>query len=145
MKVRIQVVRWETGSGIPLDEFCKYIGDKVGTGAACKLTSAVVFRAWPRFIFVNQQGDYWVILMLTIKAKKGSIRADTGDDGALQFIADNPEADASKVAEFNYLLINKNTGIGVYSHYSGATQFDKFTSFFRDLYRALKQEKVDAE
>ena len=145
MKVKIQVVRWEISPAIPIDDFCRYIKDKVGMGEDCKLASAIVFKAWPRFVFVNQHGDYWIILMLTIKAKRGTIRADAGEDGALRFIAENPDADANKIAEFNYLMINKKTGVGVYSNYQGASQFDKFTSFFRDLYGSMKKEKIDAE
>jgi hypothetical protein len=144
MKVKIQVVRWEITPAIPLDEFCRYIKDKASSGKDCKLENAKVFKAWPRFLFVNEHGSYWIILMLTIKAKKGSIRAAAGENGALQFIADNPDAETSKVAEFNYLMINKNTGVGVYSNHHGANRFDKFTSFFRDAYATLKREKIEA-
>ena len=76
--------------GFPSNEFCQYIKDRVGPKKDCKIEQGYKFKAWPRFIFVNQKGDYWIILMLTLKSPKGTIVANQSADGVLKFIANNP-------------------------------------------------------
>ena len=145
MKVRIQAVRWEGSAGVPIADLFGHLQVKFASPGECTKKHQFEFGGKPRFLFMNHKGDFRVALLMTLRDPKGAIEAYVDENGRMVFTSKEPDAAANKLAEFNYLVMNEKTGIGLYSDHYGATPFKKLTSFARSEFIEIKHARIAAE
>ncbi|WP_406611387.1 hypothetical protein [Agarivorans sp. JK6] len=97
-----------------------------------------------RFYFdTNSHDDYFKGLVVTVKDQKKFCRL-TNENGGFQILVDNLQGD-DKLLEFNFLIIHKVTGLGLYQHYYQSCSMNVFGKYLKRYHHQLKKALGDAE
>lgn len=96
-----------------------------------------------RKIIIDQDSKYVYGTVITIKnQKKFTSLVNNGNSLEIK-VSDLSKLE--KIAEFNFLLINKENGMGIYQYHHGSCTAPNFGSMITSLYRRKLEAKRDTE
>ena len=98
-----------------------------------------------RFVFFNStySADYHVGLLVTVKDQKTFCELVSKDK---KLVVKVNELDAdSNLMDFNFFVINKLNGIGLYQHYHQSCSVNSFGYFNNRRFAEYRKEKIDLE
>lgn len=98
-----------------------------------------------RLLFLNNRCDpnYHVGLIVTVKDQKTFCRLVAGD-GSLLVKVDELELN-TKLMEFNFFVVNKATGTGLYQYYHQSCSLSSFAYLVARRFREYRESLVQAE
>ena len=105
---------------------------------------AVSISAYPRDIYVKADGVYIFGLVVTIKDQRKYCELVV-QSGGNQIIDVKNLAQNSKLMEFNFFVIDKKTGAGVFQHYHNSLSLSGLGYFFATTFGNLNKATIDAE
>lgn len=134
MKIRLLGFDLQAGNGITLADLFAHL--------ASKQNSPIDFHGYERLLYVGENKKYHLGLLITTKDQKKFLElSQTG--GAVKFEPRDVTTGA-RLADFNFFLLDKNTGRGIYQYYHNSCSLNPFAYLLRKCYDELKQEKIDA-
>lgn len=98
-----------------------------------------------RQIFINSSDNiFYHGLIITIKDQKKfcELKSDDNENFKIQ-VKDIDEL--SKIMDFNFFIVNKNTGIGIYQYYHQSFSLNSFGYFLKSIYRNMRDIKIENE
>lgn len=98
-----------------------------------------------RQIFINSSDNiFYQGLIITIKDQKKfcELKSDDNENFKIQ-VKDIDEL--SKIMDFNFFIVNKNTGIGIYQYYHQSFSLNSFGYFLKSIYRNMRDIKIENE
>ena len=132
MKIRIYGFEWFLGKNITFDQFIEFLINN---------TSGKLIHN--RIFGLTERDAYFVGLFLTIKDIKAFCQLKKEEDRFI--ITPKLLEDQTKITDFNYFLITKKTGRGLYQYYHQSAAPNTFCAFCKKEYDKLKKELIDAE
>lgn len=98
-----------------------------------------------RLLFLNSNShtEYHVGLVVTVKDQKTFCRL-VADNGNLLVKVDELELD-TKLMEFNFFVVNKATGTGLYQYYHQSCSLSSFGYLVANRFREYKESVIQAE
>lgn len=96
-----------------------------------------------RKIIVDSDDKFFYGVVITIKNQKRF--ASLVSEGGEVRVKISELADLEKIAEFNFLVINKLNGFGLYQYHHGACTLSNFASMITALYRRQLEAKRKVE
>ncbi len=131
MKVRIFAFEWFMGGGITLDDFCGHLQTLSGLETEHKLLA------------LTQKEDYWAGVLISIKDV--SAFCQMRRDGRVFTIEAKELDENAQIADFNYFIINKSTGRGLYQHYHQSPVSNTFSKFVKKCYLSYRKQRIESE
>lgn len=101
------------------------------------------FAGHERMIYIGERADYYLGLFITIKdqAKFCELRSD-GDEFEISVRSLD---DGTNIVDFNFFVVHKDTGRGLYLHYHQSCSANQFGLYCRRRYEDLRGTKKDAD
>lgn len=100
------------------------------------------FKGANRLIYVNETDTYYTGLLLTAKDYKRFCELDK--TGPLK-INVREASDGTSLIDFNFFVVNKATGRGLYQHYRGSCWVNAFGDFCSEQLDDLCDERIAAD
>ncbi|QHA95146.1 hypothetical protein [Pseudomonas sp. J380] len=122
-------------SDIPL---CDFLNSLVGKNIEFSLKSGNVRR-----IIVDQSDNFFCGVVITLKDQR-SYASLVNDQGQVK-VKISDLADLEQIAEFNFWVINKLNGFGMYQYHYGACTLSNFASMVTSQYRRDLEAKRKVE
>ncbi len=132
MKVRIFAFEWFMGSGITLEEFCGYLQSLSGQESIDH-----------KMLAISKKDGYWAGVLLSIKDVKAFCQMRR-EGGAFTIEAQHLD-DNAQIADFNYFILNPETGRGLYQHYHQSPVSNTFCKFSKRRYLAYRAQRIEEE
>jgi len=132
MKIRIYGFEWFLGDNITLDEFSNFLI----YNSSGKLINN-------RILGITTLENFYAGLFLTIKNIKAFCQMKNEKDKFI--ITPTFLEEQTKITEFNYFLLDKNTGRGLYQHYHQSASTNTFCFFCKQQYDKLKNVLIEKE
>lgn len=101
-----------------------------------------VWRKIERKLLVQIVGGYAIGLFVTVKDQRVFTEM-IEEDGELRLEARQVE-EGKSFAEFNYFVVNLDTGRGIYQHYHSSCKFTQFGGFLADRYAKIVRNEADS-
>lgn len=119
-------------------ELNSFLSSLVGANVEFAIKSGNVRR-----IILDSDDKFFYGVVITIKNQKrfASLVSDKGE----MKVKISELADLEKIAEFNFLVINKLNGFGLYQYHYGACTLPNFASMITSLYRRQLEAKRKVE
>lgn len=122
---------------LSLDSFVKYIqskhGDKHELGAHNRLL----------FLNSDHNKQYHVGLLVTVKDQKTF--CELVDNGGKLMVKVNELDDDSSLMDFNFFVINKSNGLGLYQYYHQSCSLNSFGYYNAKRFGEHRKSEIDAE
>jgi hypothetical protein len=134
MDIKLLGFELEVGKGISLVDLFDYIATTKG--------SPIVFYKYGRFLYVEDLGQHYAGLLITTKDQKKFIEFEQHAGTAK--LEPRDVTQGSQIADFNYFLVNKKTGRGLYQYYHNSCSIDTFASVCKRHYDNLKESQIKA-
>lgn len=138
MQVRFLGFSLSTDSNnISIDEYINYMINQHGNSN--KLVEH------DRYFFVNSihSEKYYVGMFLTVKEQKTFCEL-TNTEGNLVVKVNELDSN-SNLMDFNFFVINKATGLGMYQYYHQSCSLNSFGHFNRQRFSEFRDEKIKSE
>lgn len=132
MKIKLLGIELIPGKGITLQDFFNYIEKSHGTPTE-------IF-GYGRFIYTQSIGKYHAGLLITTKDQKKFV--ELRKDAKAFKLESKDVTDGSQLADFNFFLISKATGRGIYQYYHNSCALNTFGQILKSHYDALKRESI---
>jgi len=134
MDIKLLGIEFEFGKGINITDLFSHIKTKQGI--------PVVLYKYGRFMYVEDMGKYYAGLMITTKNQKKFI--EFSDVAGQAKLKPRDVAAGSQIADFNYFLVGKKSGRGLYQYYHGSCSLETFGAVCNSHYNELKRSKITA-
>lgn len=131
MKVRIYGFEWKLGEGITLPLFLEHL-----KGLPAPPSNN-------RAIFSEENGQFFSGVVVTVKNMKAFCAWKEMESG-YEISANQLEAN-TKMADFNFFIIHRETLKGLYQHYHQSFSVNSFCSFSSRQYNSFRKKLIDAE
>lgn len=86
--------------------------------------------------------EYYKGLIVTVKDQKRFCRL-TSESGSYQIAVENLKG-KDKLLDFNFFIINKSNGLGLYQHYHQSCALNVFGTYLRKHFQQFRLSKCDA-
>lgn len=133
MKIRLLGLDFQPGKGITLADLFAHIGSKQET--------SLRFHGYDRLLYIEEIDKYHVGLLITTKDQKKFLEL-TRQSGDVQIYSRDVSTGA-QLADFNFFLIHKSTGRGIYQYYHNSCALNPFAYLCKKHYDELKQLKIN--
>lgn len=119
--------------------------DEVMTTLAKQATNYQSFDETGRFLFVDTQSDseYYLGLIVTVKSQRTF--CELREAGGSFKVQVNRLDRNSNIMEFNFFIINKKSGVGLYQHYHQSCSIGQGMNLIKKRFNDLKTQKCDAK
>jgi hypothetical protein len=134
MDIKLLGIEFEFGKGITISDFFGHVHAKKGT--------PVVLYKYGRFMYVEDIGGYYAGLLITTKSQRKFI--EFAESGGKAKLKPRDVTQGAQIADFNYFLIGKKSGRGIYQYYHGSCSLDTFGAVCHNHYENLKRSKIEA-
>lgn len=137
MKVRFIGFSFEAKSIISIKELVSYL---VGIR-----NEQYLLGEHNRMIFINQNQDqeYFLGVLVTIKDQRRFCEL-ANENGSFKIKVNDLEEN-NNIMDFNFFVINKNTGFGLYQHYHQSCSINQFGYLISKRYLSLIDLRIDSE
>ena len=137
MKVRFVGFSFELNSLVPLNEFISYLSSKSG--------EKFELNNYERMLFIDSSSntEYLLGLLITIKDQKTFCQLSNESDTPTIIV--NEIAKRSDIMDFNFFVLNKSNGLGLYQYYHQSCSFNRFGYIASKLYHNLKESRSQLE
>jgi len=138
MKVRMYGFEIESESpSVSIGELMSYFASNSGTPDQS--------RSIERRIFLDESTNknYYIGLVVTVKDQKRFCRLEN-KKGHIKITVENLTGD-SKLMEFNFFVLNKKNGIGLYQHYYQSCALNVFGEYLISHHRMLREKFTNEE
>lgn len=102
-------------------------------------------KANERRFYIDSTTDADFVLGLVVTVKDQRRFLELVDEQGLFRIKVNNLDDANQLMEFNFFLVNRNNGLGIYQHYHQSCSIGTFSDYLRSRYRLLTNASRDTE
>ncbi|MFY8351051.1 hypothetical protein AAEU29_10990 [Pseudoalteromonas sp. SSM20] len=98
-----------------------------------------------RHLYANESTckKYYVGLVVTVKNQKKFCKAAPNSEG-FTIQVDNLTG-KDKFLDFNFFIINKSNGLGLYQHYHNSCSMNVFGSYLKSYFNRLRRVKIESE
>jgi hypothetical protein len=141
MLIRLQAVEWQIGKGITFDDFFGRLQSVFEKSIATE--KPIRFREKERLAWTQKHKDYWIMMLLSQRDHRRWVQIKRAKGKRPEIVIPAVEDDTA-AADFNYLVLNPQSGRGVYSQYHHSCSFEDFTKLCRPIYRELKTDRIAA-
>lgn len=131
MKVRVYGFEWKLGMGITLPAFLDHLKRLPGPPAN------------NRAVFAEENGDFYSGVVVTVKNMKAFCAWKEMESG-YEISANQLEAN-TKMADFNFFILHRETFKGLYQHYHQSLSVNSFCSFSTRQYNYFRKKLIDAD
>ena len=100
---------------------------------------------YDRYMFFDKDSNdkYYLGLLVTVKDQKSFCKLVTEDGKMVVHIS---EVDSNEnLMDFNFFVINKETGSGMYQYYHQSCSLNSFGYFITKKFHNYKNEKIESE
>jgi len=132
MKAQLLGFVWTMGKGITVAEFFAHLATLKGKPER--------FSEHDRLLYVGTRGDYHVGLFLKLKDQRRS--AEIARSGTAFRVTVRELEEGTNLIDFNFFILHKQTGRGVYQHYHQSCSLNQFGIFCSNHYDELKKSKI---
>lgn len=132
MDIKILGIEFELGKGITLSDYFSYVESRKG--------EPVVLFKYGRFMYVADIGDYHAGLLITTKDQRKYIEFKR--DAKHAKLEPKDITEGSQLADFNFFLISKKTGRGIYQYYHNSCALNTFGAVCKSHYDSLKSNLI---
>ncbi len=132
MDIKLLGIEFELGKGITLADFFQHIEQTRG--------NPIVLFKYGRFMYVKDLGAYYAGLLITTKDQKKFL--EFTHDAVHAKLEAKDVTEGAQLADFNFFLINKNTGRGIYQYYHNSCSLNTFGMLCKRHYDTLKLDKI---
>lgn len=139
MIVRSYGFSLEAGHGyVSIADVFKYMADHNGQPDTSKSSE--------RRFYIDDQSDAEFVrgLVVTVKDQKAFCKLVKDDDGGFVITVENLEGE-NKLMEFNFFVVNKNNGLGIYQHYFHSCSTFTFGDYLKKRYFTLSHSLATKE
>lgn len=137
MKVSFIGFSFEVNPLINMMDFLSFLSDNSGKKHKLNFHDRQLF-------FDNTSNDEYLLgLLITIKDQKTFCEL-SGDGDSLKIIVNDVAKDKS-IMDFNFFVLNKKSGIGMYQYYHQSCSFNQFGYIASRFYKELRQSKMQSE
>lgn len=135
MKAHLVGFELHVDKTIPLADFFDYLRGLKG--------QQINFAGHDRMISIGDRDEYYAGLLFTVKDqdKYCELRSK---DGEIKINVRSLE-DGTSIVDFNFFMVHKETGRGLYLHYHQSCSVNQFGLFLRARYRDLRDSKKEQE
>lgn len=137
MKVKYLGFKFNTGKNIKLEDFLAYMVQFDDTERKFNGKERLFFYLKP------DSDDYYKGLFITIKDHKKFCELKQDEDKYKVIV--NDIGDDSKLMDFNFFIVNKKSGYGLYQYYHNSTSVHQFTSFCKKFFNELQKDLKDSD
>lgn len=130
MKIRVLGFDWQMGAGISVSDFLHFLED----------TPLIEENL---ILSVTKKDDYYIGILLAIRDQKRFAKIKQ-ERGKFEIKTEELGKNENPV-EFNFFLINKETGRGLYQHYYHSTPLNSFNVICKRRYTALKASRIQSD
>lgn len=123
------------GVGVTLKDFKEYLQERQN--------EQLKKRNQARHLYINnnKHEDYSVGLVLTIKDQKTFCKLTQNDDEMTIQVENLGEK--SKLMDFNFFALHKDSNMGVYQHYANSCSLGTLFDYLCGLFNKLRQDRID--
>lgn len=132
MDIKLLGIELEVGKGITLADYFKYVTGMKG--------NPVVLFKYGRFLYVSELGDFYAGLLITTKDQKKFL--EFTHDAVNAKLEAKDVTEGAQLADFNFFLINKTTGRGIYQYYHNSCSINTFGMLCKRHYDNLKSDRI---
>ena len=129
MKVDLTGFAWTVGNGVSLAELFDHLKTVAGT--------AVSFLGATRLLYLGEKGAYHTGLFLTMRDEKKVCEIQKAPKGEFK-VTVRQLAAGKNIVDFNFFLVHKRTGKGIYQYYYRSAGLTQFWLFCRRYYEDLR-------
>lgn len=99
-----------------------------------------------RRFYIDDENDAEFVrgLVVTVKDQKAFCKLVKDDDGGFVITVENLEGE-NKLMEFNFFVVNKNNGLGIYQHYFHSCSTFTFGDYLKKRYYTLSHKLATKE
>lgn len=133
VKVRFIGFSFELNSLVPLNEFILHLSSQSG--------EKFELNNYERMLFIDSSSNTEYLLGLLITIKDQKTFCQLSNEGDTPTIIVNEIAKKSDIMDFNFFVLNKSNGLGLYQYYHQSCSFNKFGYIASKLYHDLKESK----
>lgn len=134
MKIKLLGIDFEFGNGITMKDLFDHIAQQKG--------DPVELGGYGRFLYTAEHDGHHVGLLITTKNHNKFLEFRRDKMSAKLETRDVTEG--SKLADFNFFAINKQTGRGIYQYYHHSCSLNTFGTLCKSHYETLKAQRVAA-
>lgn len=95
------------------------------------------------YIDSKSNSNYYLGLVVTVKDQKRFCKLED-DRGNVKITVENLKGE-DKLMEFNFFVLNKKNGIGIFQHYFQSCSINVFGGYLRMRYKILREEIINNE
>lgn len=136
MNVKLLGMEWEMEGGVPANQFFQHLKSLNG--------KSVKFGGYDRLLYSGDRDNYYVGLFVTQKDQRKTCEVERSADKRFR-ITVRSLAKNSKLADFNFFVVNKNTLRGLYQHYHTSCSIPQFGNFCSREYDGLSNKLCSEE
>lgn len=96
------------------------------------------------YIDCDSDVNYYIGLVVTVKNQKRFCKLQDDGGGAVKISVANLIGN-DKLMEFNFFVLNKNNGIGLYQHYHQSCSLNSFGDYLKAYFRQCRDSMIAAE
>lgn len=134
MDIKLLGIEFEVGKGISIADLFSYIQRHQG--------KPVILYKYGRFLYIRDMGNFYAGLLITAKNQRKFI--EFSQNAGVARLEARDVSQGAQLADFNYFLVSKKTGRGLYQYYHGSCTLDTFGTVCRRHYEELKKSRIDA-
>lgn len=132
MKIKLLGIDLTVGAGVSLADLFADIASKLGAPKE--------FSGYARFLYTADKDGYYVGLLITTKNHNKFL--EFKQDAQSAKLEARETSEGTKLADFNFFVINKNSGRGVYQYYHQSCSLNTFGLLLKSYYDELKTRRV---
>jgi hypothetical protein len=134
MLSKLLAIGFETGDGISLADFFDRLSSLKD--------SEIPFGEYKRLVYVGEDGEYHTGLFLTIKNYRRFCELKKNDQGKFH-IEVREVATGNSAVDFNFFIIHKDSGRGLYQRHYYSCAVGRFFKFCREHYNDLRDDRIN--
>lgn len=133
MRIRFFGFVLEIEEGVAVSGFLERLSEQ---------TEEIEFRKQNRILRLSQRGDYWRGIVLTIRDQRSIHELMRGRRGPT---IERREIGEDGLLEFNFFVVNPDSGYGLYQEYHHSMGLTTFGSFLRSFYASYRRDLREAD
>jgi hypothetical protein len=136
MQVRLLGMEWEIGGGVSAQQFFHHLTSLNGKG--------VTLGYYERLLYSGERDGYFVGLFVTQKDQRKTCEVEKSSNQQFR-ITVRSLAKNTKLADFNFFVVNTKTLRGLYQYYHNSCSIPQFGTFCQREYDALSSKLCSRE
>jgi len=134
MKIKLLGLDFAVGNGITLADLFQHI--QINNGSPREVAG------YSRFLYTADKAGYYVGLLITTKNHNKYL--EFKHDSTSAKLEARETSEGSKLADFNFFVMNKSSGRGIYQYYHQSCSLNVFGALCKSYYEEIKASRIIA-